>query len=156
MWSVVSIPALLACPGCSMFNLIKFQFREPGHAKWAIVVVASALAVPLSMYLIGFRLGPARVVTKRVTWTLATLQFVGWLIMAASGAYAPNFCMFLMHWIYLPLTIQWNVIMVPAWSFPILLILSGLVIPAWYCFYFSRWLLRHDRVIVWRPWAQGA
>lgn len=150
MLSVLHIPALLACPGCSMFNLFRFQFRNPDHAKWGILLVLSALAIPVLLYGVGFRLGEKRVVTRSATVGYGGLLFLGWFIMASAGFYSPNLAAFLMHWAYFPMVLQWNVLMVFAWGFPPLLVVSGVVLPILCSFYFSRRLLAMDRRIVWR------
>ena len=150
MLSVPSIPVVLACPSCSMFNLFRFQFRNPDDAQWGMLIVLGAVAVPVILYAVGFRLGEKRTVTRKAIWGYAGLFYLGWFVMGLAGFHSPNLGAFLMHWLYFPLVLQWNVFMEFAWFFPPLLILSGLAIPALCCVYISKRLLGMDRRIVWK------
>lgn len=135
-----------ACPGCSMFNITtSLKFQE--DVKWAYVIVFFTLAIPVILILLGFNLKKTTNISKIKKWMFTIILFLGWIFMGFSGFFAPNYGIFLMHWFYFPMVIQFNIFMVPAFYFPILLIPSGLIIPGIYCYYLSSSLLKYHIIL---------
>jgi len=89
-----------------MFNLCRFQFKDPEDLKWGILIVLSALAIPVLLYIIGFRLGERRIATPGARWALAAALCGGWFLMSLAPPYSPNFALFLMRWLCFPLVLQ--------------------------------------------------
>lgn len=132
-----------ACPGCSMFNIFRISLQNQGDIKWAYTIIIFILATPLILYFLGFRLKKVENISRFEKWSFTILLFLGWILIMFADSFSSNFGIFLMHWFYLPLVIQFNIIMAFAFGVPILLILPAFVIPGIYCYYLSRYLLKY-------------
>jgi len=132
-----------ACPGCSMLNVFRISFLHEEDIKWAFVIVFSVVAIPLILYFSGFRLRKLEEVSiiRKLIFTI--ILFGGWLFIICSGPFSPNFGIFLMHWFYLPLVFQYNVIMMFSFLFPLFFFFSILLVPCLYCYFLSGFLLQY-------------